>query len=108
MPKWLLTTADIRTWKACGEMKIDLAPCDSVSPEAEAVAEELGIALVPRISAAPENTPLDQRTASARGAEVRVELEPFSLYVKRPDMNRCHVSCKLDGTLDSTRKAQPK
>lgn len=104
MPKRLFTAADIRIWKECGETKIDLAPDDIVTPEAEDVARALKIALV-RASTDPladqvrsvvremQNRAVDKRAPDVRGTRVqlihpsRVELGPFPFDVKRPDMN---------------------
>ncbi len=104
MPKRLFTAADIRIWKECGETKIDLAPDDIVTPEAEDVARALKIALV-RASVDPladqvrnvvremQNRMVDKRAPDVRGTRVqlinpkRVELGPFPFDVKRPDMN---------------------
>lgn len=104
MPKRLFTAADIRIWKECGETKIELAPDDIVTPEAEDVARALKIALV-RASVDPladqvravvremQHRTLDNRAPDVRGAHVqvihpnRVELEPFPFEVKRPDMH---------------------
>lgn len=102
--KRLFTAADIRTWKECGETKIELAPDDIVTPEAEDVAQVLQIALV-RASTDPlaaqvravvwemQNRVQDKRAPDVRGTRVqvihppRVDLEPFPFDVKRPDMN---------------------
>ncbi len=102
--KRLFTAADIRIWKECGETKIDLAPDDIVTPEAEDVARALKIALV-RASTDPladqvrnvvremQNRTVDKRAPDVRGTRVqlihpnRVELGPFPFDVKRPDMN---------------------
>lgn len=104
MPKRLFTAADIRTRKEGGETKIDLAPDDIVTPEAEDVADALHIALV-RVSTDPlaaqvrevvremQNRTQDTRASDVRGTRVqvvqasRVELGPFPFDVKRPDMN---------------------
>lgn len=104
MPKRLFTAADIRTWKECGETKIDLAPDDIVTPEAEDVAKALHVALV-RSSTDPlaeqvrtvvrelQSRAQDKRAPDVRGTRVqvihpsRVELDPFPFEVKRPDMN---------------------
>lgn len=104
MPKRLFTAADIRIWKECGETKIDLAPDDIVTPEAEDVAKVLQVALV-RSSTDPlaeqvrsvvrelQNRTQDTRAPAVRGTRVqvihpaRVALEPFPFDVKRPDMN---------------------
>ncbi len=104
MPKRLFTAADIRSWKERGETKIDLAPDDIVTPEAEDVAKALHIALV-RLRHDPladqvravvremARRAQDNRPPEARGAVVkliegsRVELEPFPFDVKRPDMH---------------------
>jgi ethanolamine utilization protein EutQ len=102
--KRLFSAADIRMWKECGETKIELAPDDIVTPEAEDVAKDLGIALV-RLQTDPLSAQvravvramndgvLDERPPSARGVKVKlirrdqVGLEPFPFDVKRPDMN---------------------
>src|SRR5690349_21846890 len=104
MPKRLFTAADIRTWKECGETKIDLGPDDIVTAEAEDVASALHVALV-RTTTDPlaeqvrsvvremQNRTTDKRAPDVRGARVqlihpdRVELGPFPFDVKRPDMN---------------------
>lgn len=103
MSKRLFTAADIRIWHECGETKIDLAPDDIVTPEAEDVAKALKVALV-RTTRDPladqvravvqemHNRAQDNRPPQARGAKVKlirqgqVELEPFPFEVKRPDM----------------------
>jgi ethanolamine utilization protein EutQ len=104
MPKRLYTAADIRTWKECGETKIDLGPDDLVTPEAEDIARALKVALLRTdrdplaeqvravVKELQARTP-DGRPPQARGARVklvradRVELEPFPFDVKRPDMH---------------------
>lgn len=104
MSKRLFTAADIRTWKECGETKIELGPDDIVTPEAEDVAKALKIALV-RATTDPlaeqvravvlemQRRAIDTRPPMARGAKVKlirraqVELAPFPFDVKRPDMN---------------------
>ncbi|HZQ07451.1 MAG TPA: cupin domain-containing protein [Anaerolineae bacterium] len=101
--KRLFSAADIRIWKECGETKIDLAPDDIVTPEAEDVAKALNIALV-RMTTDPlaaqvrevvkemQSRAQDKRPPSARGAKVtlvqgnRVEFQPFPFDVKRDDM----------------------
>jgi ethanolamine utilization protein EutQ len=104
MSKRLFTAADIRIWKECGETKIDLAPDDIVTPEAEDVAKALHIALVrttrdplaDQVRAVAQEMRArtqDKRPPDARGARVKlirrqqVELEPFPFDVKRPDMH---------------------
>lgn len=104
MAKRLFTAADIRVWKERGETKIDLAPDDIVTPEAEDVAGALRVALV-RAPVDPlegqvravvremHSRTQDKRPPDARGTRVqvirpaRVDLAPFPFDVKRPDMN---------------------
>jgi ethanolamine utilization protein EutQ len=113
MRKRLYSAADIRTWKECGETRIELAPDDIVTPEAEDVAKDLGVALV-RMGSDPleaqvravvkamSNGAHDKRPPAARGAKVKliggsqIQLEPFGLYVKRPDMNICTTDVITD------------
>lgn len=90
----LFTAAAMRACHARGETKLDLAPDDIVTPEAEDVARALKIVLTrtPRAPLAPESSARDQRPPQARGAQVKlirqaqVALAPFPFDVKRPDM----------------------
>lgn len=102
--KRLFTAADIRARHECGETKIDLAPDDIVTAEAQDAADALKVALV-RTARDPlveqvravvremQNRAQDPRPPQARGAKVklvrndRVELEQFPFDVKRPDMH---------------------
>ncbi len=106
MPKRLYSAADIRSLKERGETRIELAPDDIVTPEAEDVAKDLGVALV-RMQRDPleaqvravvnamSSGAVDKRPPSARGAKVKlvrgdqIQLQPFGFDVKRPDMNIC-------------------
>lgn len=102
--KRLVTAADIRIWKECGETKLELAPDDIVTAEAEDVAKALNVTLV-----RAEHDPLadevravvaemrarvqDKRAPAVRGTRVKlirkqqVALAPFPFEVKRPDMH---------------------
>ncbi|MBI4675129.1 MAG: DUF861 domain-containing protein [Chloroflexi bacterium] len=104
MTKRLFTAADIRVWKECGETKIELAPDDIVTAEAEDVAKALNVALV-RTMHDPladqvravvkemQSRTRDPRAPAVRGTRVKlirkqqVELAPFPFEVKRPDMH---------------------
>lgn len=102
--KRLFTASDIRARHECGETKIDLAPDDIVTPEAQDAADALKVVLV-RTAHDPladqvravvremQNRAEDGRPPQARGTKVKlirkeqVELEPFPFDVKRPDMH---------------------
>lgn len=102
--KRLFTAADIRARKECGETKLELAPDDIVTAEAEDVAKALNVTLlrtthdpladeVRAVVKQMQARVQDERAPAIRGTRVKlirrqqVELAPFPFDVKRPDMN---------------------